>query len=88
VEGWQSVFSIVSEMKRNEKLKAFADQYRGLVIEQFKCPMVLMTAADAVAKNRYELFITLLKGYFLYEFKNMTASSFTLLILTKQRKKS
>lgn len=39
-------------MKEEEGSKALALEYRGLVIEQFECPVNYMTAADAIAKNR------------------------------------
>ena len=42
----------MSEMEQEEDSKNLAREYRGLVIEQFDCPIKYMTAADAIAKNQ------------------------------------
>jgi len=52
VQGIESVWITVDQMKSEEKFKSLALEYRGLIIEQFECPTNFMTAADAVAKNR------------------------------------
>ncbi len=48
----ESVWAVVNEMKEEKKFKDLAREYRGLVIEQFECPINYMAAADAIAKNR------------------------------------
>lgn len=48
----ESVWSIFQEMIKNKE--EMADEYRGLVIEQFECANSLKIAVEAIAKNKYE----------------------------------
>lgn len=48
----ESVWTTVNQMKGEEEFKALASEYRGLVIEQFVCPIKFIAAVDAIAKNR------------------------------------
>jgi len=48
----ESVWTKVNQMKGEKEFKALASEYRGLVIQQFVCPIKLTTAVDAIAKNR------------------------------------
>jgi len=54
LQGMESVWTTVSEMKEEEEFKSLALEYRGLLIEQFECPTEYMIAADALAKNKYK----------------------------------
>lgn len=42
----------MNEMKEEEEFKDLTREYRGLLIDQFDCPIEFMTAVDAIAKNR------------------------------------
>jgi len=48
----ESVWSIFQEMIKNKE--EMADEYRGLVIEQFECTNNLKIAVEAIAKNKYK----------------------------------
>ena len=59
----ESVWSIYQEMIKNKE--EIADEYRGLVIEQFECTNFLKIAVEAIAKNKYKS-----KSFFMILFFN------------------
>lgn len=55
VAGFLAIQMIVSEMfLEGGHAASLAQQYRGLVVEQFKCPEEMLIVAESVAKNRYK----------------------------------